>query len=104
MGTVDYWLDGKIIQIDENDSRNHPPRTEEEQLEVEKQLEIDLGRAMRNERNGLLFESDWVVAKAIEEGTSVADNWKTYRQALRDLPTHSKWPNLKESDLPTKPS
>jgi hypothetical protein len=27
----------------------------------------------------------------------------TYRQALRDLPTHANWPNLADSDWPTKP-
>jgi len=27
----------------------------------------------------------------------------TYRQALRDLPTHENWPNLEDADWPTKP-
>jgi len=27
----------------------------------------------------------------------------TYRQALRDITTHSNWPNLEEGDWPTKP-
>ena len=27
----------------------------------------------------------------------------TYRQALRDLPTHDNWPNLGDDDWPTKP-
>lgn len=26
-----------------------------------------------------------------------------YRQALRDITTHPNWPNLEESDWPTKP-
>ena len=34
---------------------------------------------------------------------TMADNWKTYRQGLRDLPTNSNWPNLEDSDWPTKP-
>ena len=33
--------------------------------------------------------------KAAETGVALADNWKTYRQALRDLPSHSNWPDLK---------
>ena len=28
---------------------------------------------------------------------------KDYRQALRDLPTHSNWPNLNPEDWPTNP-
>jgi hypothetical protein len=27
----------------------------------------------------------------------------TYRQALRDLPSHTNWPNLADADWPTKP-
>ena len=30
--------------------------------------------------------------------------WQTYRQQLRDLPTHSNWPYLEPEDWPTKPS
>lgn len=53
----------------------------------------------RKARNRFLTNTDWM------SGTDVtmADNWKTYRQALRDLPTHSNWPNLKDNDWPTKP-
>ena len=43
---------------------------------------------------------------------TMADAWKTYRQALRDITTHSNWPNLKspdpsgagDNDWPVKPS
>jgi len=40
---------------------------------------------LRKERNQLLTESDWVVVKATETNTAIPDNWKTYRQELRDL-------------------
>ena len=30
--------------------------------------------------------------------------YQTYRQALRDITTHSNWPKLEDSDWPTKPS
>ena len=43
-------------------------------------------RLLRVERDKKLTNSDWVVTKATEEGTSVSSEWKTYRQALRDLP------------------
>jgi len=32
---------------------------------------------------------------------TMSDKVKTYRQALRDLPTHKNWPDLKEEDWPT---
>ena len=42
---------------------------------------------LRNLRNDLLRDSDWVAAKAFEGGTTVSSAWKTYRQELRDLPS-----------------
>ena len=40
---------------------------------------------LRNLRNELLNESDWIVTKSLEEGVAVPDEWKTYRQELRDI-------------------
>ena len=40
---------------------------------------------LRNLRNELLNESDWIVTKSLEAGVAVPDEWKTYRQELRDL-------------------
>jgi len=56
---------------------------------------------VRIERNTRLQESDWVAAKAYETGVAVSDEWKTYRQALRDIPTQSDPDNI---TWPTKPS
>jgi len=58
----------------------------------------------RHQRNVKLADSDWVVTKALESGGSVPADWATYRTALRDLPTHSNWPNLEDGDWPTEPS
>ena len=51
--------------------------------------ELDAAEAMkllREERNILLSETDWMVIKSQETGVAMSDAWKTYRQALRDLP------------------
>jgi hypothetical protein len=54
----------------------------------------------RGKRDGLLAETDWTqVADAPVDATA----WAAYRQALRDLPDNSNWPNLEEADWPTKP-
>lgn len=53
----------------------------------------------RKKRNELLSETDWMANSDV----TMPDSWKTYRQALRDLSTHSNWPNLEDSDWPTKP-
>ena len=76
--------------------------------------ELDAAEAMkllREERNVLLSETDWMVIKSQETGVAISDAWKTYRQALRDLPASST-PTLDanyELDLssvtwPTEPS
>ena len=56
---------------------------------------------VRNERNRLLSETDWVTTRASETGIAVSDDWKTYRQALRDVPTQS---DPDKITWPTKPS
>ena len=68
-------------------------------------------KRLRFERDRLLTESDWVVTKAAETGVAETDAWKTYRQALRDLPASAspKLDSFYELDLtsvtwPTKPS
>lgn len=40
---------------------------------------------IREERDRLLAECDWVVVKAKETGSNVPAAWKSYRQALRDI-------------------
>ena len=70
-------------------------------------------KRLRYERDRLLSECDWVVSKAVEKGDTVSDAWKTYRQALRDLPS-TQSPEMEEEPTtqlgiknvtwPTKPS
>jgi hypothetical protein len=64
-------------------------------------------RLLRVERNRLLAETDWMANSDV----TLADNWKTYRQQLRDLPAGSS-PKLSADGsldmssvtFPTKPS
>ncbi len=55
---------------------------------------------VRKTRNKLLEETDWIVTVSNENGTSVPDNWKEYRQALRDITTQADPNNV---TWPTKP-
>ena len=52
---------------------------------------------VRLERNAFLRDSDWVSASDI----TMSDEWRTYRQALRDVPAQSGFPNT--VTWPTKP-
>ena len=54
-------------------------------------------RVRREERTQLLIDTDWMSMGDV----TMSDAWKTYRQALRDLPTADGYPDV---DMPTKPS
>ena len=56
---------------------------------------------LRRERDQKLAECDWTQSRDVELSNDT--DWKTYRQALRDLPTHKNWPNLDDADWPTAP-
>ena len=59
---------------------------------------------IRRERNRLLAETDWVVIKARENGGTVSSAWRTYRVALRNIPSEqSDATKYSEITWPTKP-
>ena len=47
----------------------------------------DKATMARNRRDMFLDRTDKVIIECVEKGQAVPDDWKTYRQALRDLPT-----------------
>jgi hypothetical protein len=55
---------------------------------------------LRPIRDEILFVTDWIVIKAKEQGTNLTAEFKTWRQALRDLPDQSPFP----TGFPTLPS
>jgi len=73
------------------------------------QEEIDerdrvVGNNVREKRDSLLEETDWVVVKYTELGEAIPAEWTTYRQALRDITTHENFPYLNDDeDWPAKP-
>ena len=58
-------------------------------------------KTVRLQRDRYLNETDWIVTKAKETNTNIPAAWKTYRQALRDVPSQSDPDNI---TWPTKPS
>ena len=92
-------LDGTVRQttIEEGDWDYVPFTNNTEEKENEWKADNQ-----RQARNKLLAESDWTQQQDIPEETRT--KWQSYRQALRDLPTHENWPNLEQSDWPSQPS
>ena len=72
---------------------------EEKEAAYKATLDAQVATANRSTRNTKLAETDFYALSDVV----MTDVIKTYRQALRDLPTHSNWPNLKDSDWPNKP-
>ena len=58
-----------------------------------------LMKLIREKRDRLLAETDWMV---LSDTTEISDDWKNYRQALRDLPANTSDPT--NPTWPTKPS
>tara|TARA_R100001443_G_scaffold22575_1_gene34816 strand:- start:690 stop:980 length:291 start_codon:yes stop_codon:yes gene_type:complete len=78
----------------------------EREAEEKENLEGTLVQRMavlRNERNNLLAETDWVGGTDVPQ--SLKDVWQTYRQALRDI-TKTEPVDMALSNItfPTKPS
>ena len=87
------------------------PTEEEINTELTRLNAAEPMRLLRVERDKRLAACDWVSAKATDTGVAVSDAWKTYRQALRDLPASAspKLDSEYELDLtsvtwPTEPS
>ena len=90
--THDYKYDPETDSIVEDLNPPGPP--------VPTQAELDAFalNSLRNRRNQLLYETDWMANSDV----TMSDEWKTYRQALRDITKTYK--NQMEVVWPTPPS
>lgn len=73
--------------------------TDEERTAYINSQNAALAASQRAERDRRLAETDWLAIKAAETGVALSSDWKTYRQSLRDLPSHSNWPDLSTPDM-----
>jgi len=85
-----FWENGGIVVKDDD-------------VKIKNESEKPM-RLLRQQRNQKLSETDWMANSDVV----MSDDWKTYRQALRDLPSTTE-PKLDEQGLltnitwPTKP-
>jgi len=100
---VDPYIEDNIVYLHKIESL-----TDSEKTTAETEVNNQTAARNREERNRRLAETDWMACSDV----TMSDDWKTYRQALRDITTHSNWPNLKvpdiggsgDNDWPVKPS
>lgn len=72
----------------------------EQETAYQNTLDRDATDNNKSIRDDLLKETDWW---GLSDTPTMTSAQSTYRQALRDITSHSNWPHLEESDWPTKP-
>ena len=109
---AEWALDGETYSgLTWLDSNQTKPTESEVNTEITRLTNAEPMRLLRVERDRLLTACDWIITMHKELGTNIPAAWKTYRQALRDLPASAS-PSLDSNgnlDLtsvtwPTEPS
>ena len=95
------WVEKYVARDMFADTTEDGVTTTKAQHEAAYQATLDANVATSNRatRDTKLAETDFYALSDV----TMSDAMTTYRQALRDLPDHSNWPNLEEDDWPTKP-
>tara|TARA_Y200000002_G_scaffold74806_1_gene58681 strand:+ start:343 stop:822 length:480 start_codon:yes stop_codon:yes gene_type:complete len=101
--SVNPYIEDNVVYLHKIESLTDSEKTAAQTAETNRQAE-----SQRAERNRRLAETDWMACSDV----TMSEDWKTYRQALRDITKHSNWPNLKvpdmdgsgDNDWPVKPS
>ena len=83
-----------VVWQDESQTKPTEDEVTAKVTELNNELPMKL---LREERDRLIGQSDWRITKAKETSTNIPAAWKTYRQALRDLPASST-PKLDSDD------
>lgn len=94
---VTAWAVRDIFADDEDGTKA------EKEAAYQAGLDATAAKSVRDKRDGLLAETDWMVIKAQETGNPMDQSWVSYRQALRDITNHVNFPYLDEEDWPVKP-
>ena len=81
-------------EIEWNDTEQTQPTENEINTKLSELQNAEPFSLLRIERDRRLTACDWVVAKHTEHGKMVPEDWKIYRQALRDLPSISYRPEM----------
>ena len=101
--SVDPYIESGVVYLHKIEALSDSEKTAAQTEANNRQAELQ-----RVERNRRLAETDWMACSDV----TMSEDWKTYRQALRDITKHSNWPNLKvpdmdgsgDNDWPVKPS
>ena len=84
----------RLVWQDESQTK---PTEEEVNAKITELVNAYPMKLLRDNRDRLILQTDWRIVMAKETGTNIPAAWKTYRQALRDLPASST-PKLNSDD------
>jgi len=68
--------------------------TSQEKSDIANTQNLMMSTEKRNTRNSLLLDTDWTQMTDSPLTSEKKTEWANYRQALRDLPANSEWPNV----------
>ena len=86
-----YYFGETWESIEFPEGYEKPPK-EEFEAKLQELIDAQPLKDLRKERNKRLTHCDWVVTRATSTDTPVPEEWKTYMQALRDLPSNTEDP------------
>jgi hypothetical protein len=84
---------------DTTDEKGDAITKAEQEAAHQARLDDRVAQENRMKRDELLNATDYFALTDVTMDAAMT----TYRQALRDITSHSNWPNLDEGDFPTKP-
>ena len=90
-----YVENGKLIAMPAKPSNKHVfDYDSKEWVEIKPQTTEDVLQKIREQRNMLLLQSDWTQLPDSPLSDSKKQEWRDYRQALRDFPESgsNEWP------------
>ena len=93
---VQKWKEQDMFADTTDDDGVETTKAEHEAA-YQAKVDATTAEAVRNQRNNLLAETDWMGLSDV----TMSSNWATYRQALRDVPSQSGFPD--DITWPEKP-
>lgn len=92
------FVNGQYVKLSLAEEQEFLETQQEEQLRFQQQLFDE----MREQRNLLLFETDWVMLSDNNISETKKEEFKVYRQTLRDLPQNIQ--DINNIEWPIKPT
>jgi len=95
---VEAWVEQDMF-ADTTDKDGVKTTKAKHEKAYQARLDANAAASVRSTRDTKIAASDHM---GLSDNT-MADDWKTYRQALRDITSHANFPDLETEDWPTKP-